>query len=64
MKTFKKHFGYMCLILCCGLIMYCVFYPVLYWFEHDYLTKMQIFKKFWIHYLLSVFCAVVLDKFL
>lgn len=28
--------------------------PLVYWFKHPELTKMQIFLKFWIEYVLSI----------
>lgn len=50
-KKIKEYIGLLLIVL--GIIL--IFYPALYWFIHDDLTKMQVFKEVWYVLPLSVF---------
>lgn len=50
-KKLKEYFGFLLIIL--GIIS--IFYPAVYWFINDDLTKMQVFIDVWYVLPLSVF---------
>ena len=50
-KKLKEYFGLLLIIL--GILS--IFYPAVYWFINDDLTKMQVFKDVWYVLPLSVF---------
>ena len=50
-KKLKEYFGLLLIVL--GVLS--IFYPAVYWFINDDLTKMQVFKEVWYVLPLSVF---------
>tara|TARA_R110002051_G_C8769409_1_gene503378 strand:+ start:39490 stop:39699 length:210 start_codon:yes stop_codon:yes gene_type:complete len=53
-KKIKEYFGLLLITL--GIIS--IFYPSMYWFINDDLTKMELFKEFWYVLPLSIFLLV------
>jgi hypothetical protein len=57
----KTKFIFTLILIVIGFIL--ALYPTIYWFLHDSLTRMQLFKKFWWLELIAV-CLLISARYL
>ncbi len=60
LELFNKTFSLEVSIIAFIMVVIMILYPIIYWIDHDYLTLIQLIKKFWLFYIIVIIIEALL----